>query len=208
MTSIMNARRSQSMAPGPDLLARYLNAYTQARQLSDTERPWGLGDDALDSLWSRLTSAMSDPPKLDRIVAEELTAEDRLKIVETLVPLIFALPLRSYPAELRAERVSARLLLSLRHLDTPLHDTVKTEKTEKLTHEQEVVESVGFLPAALLEPFAAYLRQVLHWTPERHWSVVTISSGGRRRRVRVTLLSKGRGVIVRFIERQSSPTDE
>ncbi|HYF48393.1 MAG TPA: hypothetical protein VEJ63_03255, partial [Planctomycetota bacterium] len=58
------------------------------------------------------------------------------------------------------------------------------------------------------EPFADYLRSVLHWPQERHWCVVTISSGGRRRRVRVTVLSKGRGVVVRFLERLPSPIDE
>ncbi|HYF51030.1 MAG TPA: hypothetical protein VEJ63_16575, partial [Planctomycetota bacterium] len=129
----MNARHSHSSAPGPDLLARYLNAYLQARQLSDAERPWGLGDDALDALWARLSEAMSDPQKLDKIVAEQLSNGERQRIVETLAPLIFALPLRSYPAELRAIREGARLVLSLRHLPAHPsgHSDAKHETPEK-----------------------------------------------------------------------------
>src|ERR1051325_9873769 len=98
----MNARQSPTPAPGPDLLVRYLNAYLQARQMSDAERPWGLGDDSLDSLWARLMEvAAEDAAKLDKIISEKLSDADRLHIIETLAPLIFALPLRTYPAELR-----------------------------------------------------------------------------------------------------------
>jgi len=186
----MNARQRPSSAPGPDLLARYLNAYLQARQMSDMERPWGLGDDSLDTLWSRLTEAITDPPKLNKIVSDELTDADRWRIVETLAPLIFALPLRSYPAELRATKSGPRLMLNLRH----------TESTNP--------EHVGYLPAALTTTFAAYLRRVMRWPEERHRYDVTISSGGRRRRVRVTMLAHERGVIIRFLERLPSPAEQ
>jgi hypothetical protein len=56
--------------------------------------------------------------------------------------------------------------------------------------------------------FAKYLRRVLHWSDEQHFCNVTISSGGRRRRVRVTLLAHGRGISIRFLERVKSPADE
>jgi hypothetical protein len=217
----MNARQSPTPAPGPDLLARYLNAYLQARQMSDVERPWGLGDDALDSLWVRLTEALaSDPQRLDRIVAEELSAAERERVIETLAPLIFALPLRSYPAELRAVRRGPRLILSLRHLPpspgskadhVPHHHAapeIKSAGKKTKDKEKENIDSVGFLPAALTDAFSHYLRNVLHWPDDRHRSVVTISSGGRRRRVRVTILARSRGVIVRFLERLQSPVDD
>src|ERR1700742_4986818 len=111
----MSARSpSPGPAPGPDLLARYLNAYLAARQMSDIERPWGLGDDSFDSLWVRLTEALqSDPKKLNEIIASQMSEDDRLHIIETLAPLVFAIPLRTYPAELRATRSGTRLTLSL-----------------------------------------------------------------------------------------------
>src|SRR5436190_5657213 len=99
----MNARKTSPADLGPDLLARYLNVYMQARQMSDMERPWGLGDDGLDELWTRLTAALNgDARRLNDIIAAELSSEERARIIETLAPLIFALPLRTYPAELRA----------------------------------------------------------------------------------------------------------
>jgi hypothetical protein len=217
----MNARHSPSPAPGPDLLARYLNAYLQARQMSDVERPWGLGDDALDSLWVRLTEAIAtDPQRLDRIVAEELSALERKRIIETLAPLIFALPLRSYPAELRAIKRGPRLILSLRHLPpnpgskadhvTPPAAASPDSKAPRKAKDKdkESIDSVGFLPAALTHAFASYLRTVLHWPDDKHRAIVTISSGGRRRRVRVTILAHSRGVVVRFLERLHSPVDD
>jgi hypothetical protein len=208
-----------------------LNAYLQARQMSDMERPWGLGDDGLDALWTRLTEAInSDPERLNRIVAEELNDAERNRIIETLVPLIFALPLREYPAELRATRSGPRLMLSLRHLQPPnSHSAGKAETTEPeqssecppekslLTSEKparkrprgkETAEIVGYLPSALTGAFAKYLRRVLHWSDDQHFCNVTISSGGRRRRVRVTLLAHGRGISIRFLERIKSPADE
>jgi hypothetical protein len=216
----MNARKSSQPAPGPDLLARYLNAYLQARQMSDVERPWGLGDDTLDSLWARLTEALNgDPQKLDRIISEEISADDRIHIVETLAPLIFALPLRAYPAELRATKEGARLVLSLRHLEPHLSPG-KAEHfepqcssaqggpaTAKKSSNKNEAEYVGYLPAALTTAFSAYLRRVLHWPDERKAGVMTISSGGRRRRVRVTILAHERGVVIRFLERVPSPAD-
>jgi hypothetical protein len=228
----MNARQSPTPAPGPDLLARYLNAYVQARQMSDVERPWGLGDDGLDALWTRLMEAIhSDPERLNRIVAEELNDTERNRIIETLVPLIFALPLREYPAELRATRSGPRLVLTLRHLQPASaqngEEKSKNESQDQ-THEcppeksllasdkparkrsraKESSEIVGYIPSALTGAFAKYLRRVLHWSDDQHFCSVTISSGGRRRRVRVALLAHGRGISVRFIERLKSPADD
>jgi hypothetical protein len=214
----MDARQKHTPAPGPDLLARYLSAYLQARQMSDAERPWGLGDDALDGLWARLTAAIaSDPQHLDRIVADEFSPAEREHVIETLAPLIFALPLRSYPAELRAIRRGSQLLLSLRHLSpdggtkhTPVlqgHE-VEPKASVKKNKNKDDVESVGFLPAALTGAFESYLRKTLRWNDERHRAVMTISSGGRRRRVRVTILARSRGVAVRFLERLHSPVDD
>jgi|GEM_PF-1744223 len=213
----MSTRQHPSPAPGPDLLARYLNAYLQARQLSDIERPWGLGDDRLDGLWARLSGALgADVNKLNQLVAEELQEIDRFNIVETIVPLIFALPLRAYPAELRAIKTGPRLLLSLRHLDVP--GSVKsTEQAEsaaaegvssKKHREHEGVEWVGHLPSALIEAFSSYLRIALRFPEEKQRSTVTISSGGRRRRVRVTILAHNRGAVIRFLERLHSPGED
>lgn len=225
----MNARQSPTPAPGPDLLARYLNAYVQARQMNDVERPWGLGADGLDALWTRLMEVIaSDSGRLNRIVAEELSDIERNRIIETLAPLIFALPLRAYPSELRATRSGPRLVLSLRHLQ-PQNSQTKAELPEtgpttecppdksllanqktarKRNREKECAEIVGYLPAALTAAFAKYLRRVLHWTDDQHFCSVTISSGGRRRRVRVMLLAHGRGISIRFLERLQSPGDE
>ena len=113
----MSTGRTPSPAPGPDLLVRYLHAYLQAQQLNDVERPWAVGDETLEQLWARLIEVLlSDPQRLNRIVSDELTECERVRIAETLVPLIFALPLRYYPAELRAVVVGPRLVLSLRAL--------------------------------------------------------------------------------------------
>jgi len=231
----MNARQP-APAPGPDLLARYLNAYLQARQMRDTERPWGLGDDELDGLWSRLTQACSggDSERLNQIVAAELTDADRAHIVETIVPLVFALPLRAYPAELRATPVGPKLVLSISHAANgnggssrgdPQHPdsdaeeqpgaascaaptSEKPSKKKARSKEKDLVETIGYLPAALTSAVAGYLRKVLRWTEDQHCCVVTISSGGRRRRVRVTELARGRGIKIRFMERVKSPLDE
>jgi hypothetical protein len=214
----MNARQSPTPAPGPDLLARYLNAYLQARQMSDVERPWGLGEDGLDALWTRLTQALAgDPQRLNRLISEELSETERVRIVETLVPLIFALPLRTYPAELRATKSGPRLVLSLRHLEPHTPPANSEHHEEPSSPEQgsahgkkankDGVEGVGYLPAALTAAFADYLRRVLHWSGDKKSGVMTISSGGRRRRVRVTILAHHRGVVVRFLERLHSPAD-
>ena len=222
----MNARQSPTPAPGPDLLARYLNAYLQARQMSDVERPWGLGDDGLDALWTRLTQALNggDPERLNQIVATQLNDDERTRIVETIVPLIFALPLRDYPAELHAMSRGPRLMLTLKHPAPPAlpgsrpeeaddsslekPDAEKEKSTKKKSRPKDIEDIVGYLPAALTSAFAIYLKRVLRWTDDKHFCVVTISSGGRRRRVRVTLLARGRGVKIRFLERVHSPHDE
>ena len=187
----MKSRQSPSPAPGPDLLARYLNAYVQARQLSDIERPWGLGDDSLESLWVRLSGVIAgDPQRVNRIISEELSESDRAAIAEALAPLIFAFPLRAFPAELRAIRSGPLLVLSIRDL------------------ELNTTEQAGHLPSGLIPAFAGYLRRVLRWPHDRLRHMLTISSGGRRRRVRVTILSRGRGLVIRFLERLPSPADE
>lgn len=223
-------------APGHDILARYLHAYVNARQLSDLERPWGLGNDGLDALWSRLTEALSRNPKeLNRLIASELTEEDRLHIAMTITPLVFALPLRAYPSEVRAIRSGQHLILSLRHLPAAL-PTSRPEKAtaegwtlakhvpeparargEKGEHGKEKdkaketpkgEEPMGHLPAALTPTFVAHLRNVLGFEDGQMRRDVTVSSGGRRRRVRVTMLARDRGIVVRFLERLASPADE
>jgi hypothetical protein len=197
--------------------------------MRDTERPWGLGDDELDGLWSRLTQALSggDSERLNRIVASELTDDDRAHIVETIVPLVFALPLRAYPAELRATPIGPRLVLSITHAashgtstrgdpqhpDSQFEDDDKdppiTEKShKKKTRPKDSIETIGYLPSALTSSVAGYLRRVLGWSQDQHCCVATISSGGRRRRVRVTELARGRGIKIRFMERIKSPLDE
>jgi hypothetical protein len=220
----MEAKRRSSPAPGPDLLARYLNAYLHARQASEVVRPWGLGDEHLDGLWSRLTEALaSDPRRLNRIVADELSAAERSRIIETLAPLIFALPLRSYPAELRAIRSGPLLVLRLRHLNghsapikpesepaalgEPAGALEKPPKAKGRERSTQTVDSVGYLPAALTEAFAGYLRRVFHWPANRPRGEVSVSSGGRRRRVRVRILARARGIVVHFVERLQSPID-
>jgi len=204
--------------PGPDLLVRYLNAYLHARQMSDAERPWGLGDDSLDALWTRLMEAAAeDAQKLNQLITEQLTDDDRAHIIETLAPLIFALPLRTYPAELRGVKVGPRLILTLRHME-PHAAPAKAEHCEsgsdavsgkkaKDVKDKDALEYVGHLPAGLTAAFSAYLRNVLNFPEEKKSSIVTISSGGRRRRVRVTILAHERGIVVRFLERVHSPAD-
>ena len=213
---------TSSPAPGHDILAGYLHAYANARQLSDMERPWGLGDDALDAMWMRLTEALArDSQRLDRMVSEELSAEDRMHIASTLTPLIFALPLRAYPTELRAIRAGSRLVLSMRHYASavPVHSPEKGSRhalalpkpalagnggKSKTAHE----EAIGFLPATLTPSFGIYLRRVLRFARGKKRREVTVSSGGRRRRVRVTLLANQRGLVIRFLERLPSAADE
>jgi len=187
--------------------------------MSDVERPWGLGNDNLDSLWARLTQALaSDPDRLNRIIAEELTESERVHIIESLVPLIFALPLRSYPAELRATNRNGRLVLNLRTLDVPPKPSpkdvtgVKHAKPAKDVKEKDVSKeepaSIGHLPSALTGTFSNYLRRVLRWPENRHRAGANISSGGRRRRVRVSILAHDKGVVIRFLERLPSPVED
>jgi hypothetical protein len=210
-----------SPSPGHDILARYLHAYANARQLSDIERPWGLGDDALDAVWTRLMEALArDPERLDRLIAEELTEKDRAHIAETLTPLLFAMPLRAYPSELRAERVEARLVLTMRHF-VSAESLPKPEKAQPnaltlaKTHapkgkgaKGQTDEPIGYLPASLTHSFEKYLRRVLSFEKDQQRREVTVSSGGRRRRVRVTILTAGKGILIRFLARLPSPAEQ
>jgi len=164
----MSTRKTSPTDLGPDLLARYLNVYMQSRQMSDAERPWGLGDNGLDGIWIRLTSALDDSKRLNEIVATELSPSERERVIETLAPLLFALPLRNYPAELRAAECGDRLLFELRHA--------------------EGIQPVGHLPAALASVFADFLRRVLRFSEKQRRAEAVISSGGRRRRVCVSFL--------------------
>jgi hypothetical protein len=178
---------------GHDILARYLIQYSQARQLTDLERPWGLGDDGLDGLWMRLNHALTKAPQtLDRLV-NELGENERRQIVRTITPLIFALPIRDYPAELRATKSGARMLLVLRHY------------TQSKKHDDE---PVGFLPAALMNAFLFLLKDTLHIPADAVRRELTVSTGGRRRRVRVTFLTRQSGVLIRFLRRIPSPAED
>jgi len=188
----MSARKSLPADLGPDLLARYLNVYVQSRQISDWERPWGLGDDSLSDVWVRLISAQSgEPERLNHIVEHDIGDEDKRRMIETLAPLFFALPLRIFPAELRAIRAGSRLAFVL------AHDGMR--------------QQIGYLPAALEPALIGFLRQALkfHNGDRRHEAV--ISSGGRRRRVSVWLPEEAtgnRGVTIRSLERLHSPAEE
>jgi hypothetical protein len=185
----MSERKTLPADMGPDLLARYLNVYMQSRQMSDTERPWGLGDDGLDAVWIRLTNALSgDAQRVNEIIATELSNTERARVIETLAPLLFAIPLRNYPAELRAIEYGEHLLLILRHADG--------------------VQPVGHLPSALAPVFAEFLKRVLHFTNKQRRMEAVISSGGRRRRVSVSLLGHDRVAAIRFLERLPSPAED
>ena len=183
---------------GHDILARYLVQYAQARQLTDLERPWGLGDDGLDGLWMRLNHTLAkDPQTLDKLVAEGMGETERRQIAKALSPLIFALPIRDYPAELRATRQSSRMVMVLRHfIPNPKGGT---------KHEDE---PVGFLPAALIPAFLHFLRDLLKIPDDTTRREVTISTGGRRRRVRLTFLTQEKGVLIRFLKRLPSPAED
>ena len=203
----MSAHQNSILAPGPDLLARYLSVYHHARPACSCGDLWGLGGGELDGLWFRLLSALSKGPRnLNRVVAEELDAAERACIAETLTPLIFALPLRSYPAELRSTKAGPWLVLTLRHLTaipgppSPFHGGKRGERNG--------LEHVGYLPAALAVALAGYVRRVLRWPESRRTGVVAISSGGRRRQVRVTLLARGRGFVIRFLKQLPPTPDE
>jgi hypothetical protein len=185
----MSAGKTSPPDLGPDLLARYLNVYGQSRQLHDLERPWGLGDDGLDELWTRLTAALStDSKRVNEICATELSPEERARVVETLAPLLFALPLRTYPAELRAIEFGDYLLFMLRHADES--------------------RPIGHLPAALAPVFAEFLRRVFRLSEKQRCAETVISSGGRRRRVSVAMPASQRGATIRFLERIASPAEE
>lgn len=202
---------------GHDILARYLVAYSRARQLTDLERPWGLDDDGLDNLWLRLSEALTrNPEKLDHIVSDELGEGEREHIAAKLVPLIFALPFRDFPTEVRAIRSRSHLHLLLRRYHRaqpfkthptpkaagPLASTLKG-KDNKTWQEQ----SMGFLPAAMTMSFSNYLRRVLGFGEKEMRHVALVSSNGRRSLVRVTLLARQRGLVIRFLEKQPSPVE-
>jgi hypothetical protein len=206
---------------GHDILARYLDAYAQARQLSDMERPWGLGDDSLDLLWNKLNAALrSDPDELNQIISAELSEHDREHIVQRLAPLIFALPFREYPSEVRAIRNAKTLNFIVRHFpeSEPEHKNGAEPEAGLLTYvpvrarkaRRAEVEDLpmGFLPAALTQAFIGHLRQIFRIEAGKCRKDVTVSSGGRRRRIRVILLAHERGVTLRFLKRLSSPAEE
>ena len=67
---------------------------------------------------------------------------------------------------------------------------------------------LGYLPGALTQPLEDHLRRVLRFHEEESRREVTVSSGGRRRRVRVSFLSRNRGIVIRFLHRFPSPTEE
>jgi hypothetical protein len=192
-----------------DILARYLAAYSRARQLTDLERPWGLDDDGLDDLWLRLSDALTrDPEKLDRIVSNELREEDREHIAAKLVPLIFALPFRDFPAEVRAIRSGPRLRLLLRryhHAQSAKKECVAPPVSVSAKSKAWQEQPMGFLPAAMTMSFSNYLRRVLGFGEKEMRHVALVSSNGRRSRVRVTVLAHQRGLVIRFLEKLPSP---
>ncbi len=210
----MSTRSSTpSPAAGPDILVRYLQAYVSARKLSDLERPWGLGDEGLDALWRRLIDSLaSDPNSLGRIIAEELSDEDREHIVATIAPLIFALPIRTYPAEVDALRSGSQLNLFVHSgnaVECPDEDDQENEMQGKSSkhsgkHPKKTADGqpypLGHIPAALTGPLVKYLRRVLHLGPKGRSREVSISSGGRRRRIHVEILQRNRGVKIRFLD--------
>jgi hypothetical protein len=215
----MSTGNSQpSPAAGPDILARYLHAYVSARRLSELERPWGLGDRGLDDLWSRLIEALAvKPHDLSRTIAEELSDEDREHIVETICPLIFALPMRTYPAEVHATRKGPRFELSVRNsasIDSdainaaPVEATELMEKKASKGRPEPVPHPLGYLPAVLTAPLLRHLRRVLKIRDREREKEVTVSSGGRRRRVHITILPRNRGILIRFIRPLPSPSRE
>ena len=182
-----------------DSISRQDSPYLRARPACSLEYLWGLGTDDLDDLWFRLLAALSrGSQNLNRVVAEELGEAEKSAIAETLTPLIFALPLRSYPAELRGGTAGSWLKLTLRHLSPR-----GRKFSEKNGHEH-----VGYLPASLVRALAAYMRKVLRWPESRRSGVAAISSGGRRRRVRITLLAHEQGFVIRFLEQLPPPADE
>lgn len=202
---------------GHDILARYLAAYSRARKLAELERPWGLDDDGLEDLWLRLSEALTrDPEKLDCVVSKELKEEDREHIAAKLVPLIFALPFRDFPAEVRAIRSGSRLHLLLRryHRAQPAKTHSAPKAAEPLAstlngkgNKAWQEQPMGFLPAAMTMSFSNYLRRVLGFGEKEMRHVALVSSNGRRSRVRVTVLAHQRGLVIRFLEKLPSPVE-
>jgi hypothetical protein len=178
------------------------------------ERPWGLDDDGLDELWLRLSEAQAkDPDELEHIVSTELDDEDREHIAGKLLPLIFALPFRDFPAEVRAIRSGQRLELLLRRF--PRNGSKKEKEKEKESEATPVAtkskrwqeQPMGFLPAAMTSSFSSYLRKILGFGEDEQRHVALVSSNGRRSRVRVTMLAHHRGVVIRFLEKLPSPVE-
>jgi len=193
---------------GHDILARYLAAYSRARKMTELERPWGLNDDGLDDLWLRLSEALDkDPEELDHIVSTELSDEDREHIAGKLLPLVFALPFRDYPSEVRAIRTGQRLHLLLRRF--PRNGTKKSGGSASSSKQKTWEEQpMGFLPSAMTAPFSSYLRKILHFEDDEQRHVAMVSSNGRRSRVRVTMLAHQRGIVIRFLEKLPSPVEK
>lgn len=189
----MSAGKPTHTDLGPDLLARYLRVYMESRQMTDLERPWGLGDDSLNEVWIRLVAAQAgDPERVNHIIEHDLRDTARRRMIETLAPLFFALPIRVFPAELRAVRSGNRLAFVLSH------DGAK--------------QQIGFLPAALEPALKEFLRHTLHFHNGERRHEAVISSGGRRRRVSIWIPGEespgSRGVAIRFLERLHSPAEE
>jgi len=193
---------------GHDILARYLAAYSRARLMTDLERPWGLDDDGLDDLWLRLSEALArDPDELDHIVSTELTDADREHIAARLLPLIFALPFRDYPAEVRAIRSGPRLHLLLRKFPRNGSKKAVEAAPADAKHKTWQEQPMGFLPAAMTTSFSSYLRKILRFDEDEQRHVAMVSSNGRRSRVRVTMLAHKRGIVIRFLEKLHSPLE-
>ena len=181
--------RKNPLELGPDLLARYLGEYVQSRQMSDMERGWGFGDDGLDAVFTRLTSALnSDPKRLNAILAAELSDSERAHVIESLAPFIFALPLRTYPAELRASVEGERFVFVLLHAAE--------------------IDAIGYLPAALAGAFVSYVRRIFTFRTKQRRKESIISSLGRRRQVSIALLADEAGATIRFLGRLPSHGEE
>lgn len=191
----MSAKKPTAESDGPDLLARYLHVYKESRQMTDLERPWGLGDDNLGEIWIRLSTAVStDPQRLNHILASELSGNERALIVRAIVPLLFALPIRVFPAKLSASIRGARMIF-------------------KLWHDGKIMD-IGFLPSALETDLHDFLKEMLTVNRPRQKPLkeALISVGGRRKRISVILgnssVSPFNSLLIQFLERLPSPADD
>jgi hypothetical protein len=196
----MSRKGSRSSPSGPNILARYLNAYVHARQMSDLERPWGLGDDGLDHLWMRLQDALQhDPRYLNDLIRKDLSGDEHHRIAETLCPLIFALPLRDFPAVLAARREGAFLCFRL------YPGAASCQATESQADAEH--EAVGFLPEAFMSTFIEYLKVRLKLTKSLGNERI-VSCGGRRRKVAINIDGPRKGFHILFLSKEPSPMEE